>query len=174
MMIFDELVTFNMGAVNFGKILKQKLNKSYPGEEFIFEVYGDPAGEGRAQTDEETPFMVLAEQGIDAYPTHTNDFTIRREVVAEYLQRLDFTGRPAFTVTPGAPTLRKALSGGYRYKRMQVSGEERYQDKPDKGKYSHVADACQYLFLGAVGDQRVIGGYGKQPIDYSRQDRGIV
>ena len=174
MMIFDELVTFNMGAVNFGKILKQKLNKSYPGEEFIFEVYGDPAGEGRAQTDEETPFMVLAAQGIDAYPTHTNDFTIQREVVAEYLQRLDFTGRPAFTVTPGAPTLRKALSGGYRYKRMQVSGEERFQDKPDKGKYSHVADACQYLFLGAVGDQRVIGGYGKQPIDYSRHDRGIV
>lgn len=169
--LFDELVTFNMGAVNFGKLLKEKIKQQYLG--YQFEFYGDPAGEGRAQTDEKTPFMILSEQGIEAYPTHTNDFTIRREVMAEYMQRLDFVGKPAFTLTPGAPTLRKAISGGYSYKRMQVSGEERFQDKPDKNKFSHIADACQYLFLGAVGDDRVIGGF-KSEIDYSKIDRAIV
>jgi hypothetical protein len=169
--IFDELVTFNMGAVSFGKILKEHINGKYRSN--VFEVYGDPSGEGRAQTDEETPFMVLAEQGINAWPTHTNDFTIRREVVADYLMRLDFTGKPAFQLTPGCPTLRKAMAGGYRYKRMQVSGEERFQDKPDKGKFSHVADAGQYLMLGACGDNNVIGGYAKKAIDYSQLNRGI-
>jgi hypothetical protein len=95
-------------------------------------------------------------------------------VVADYLQRLDFTGKPAFAVTPGAPTLRKAMGGGYKYKRMQVSGEDRFKDMPDKGKFSHVAESLQYLVLGAVGDSAVIGGYGNKPIDYSQTNRMIV
>lgn len=172
MFIFDELVTFDMGAVNFGRLLKQKCDTEY--RDYSFEFWGDPAGEGRAQTDEETPFMVLNNQGINAFPTYTNDFTLRREVVADYLQRLDFSGKPAFTITPGAPTLRKALQGAYRYKRMQVSGEDRFKDMPEKNKFSHVSDACQYLFLGAVGDTRVVGGYSSNAIDYSVTNRGIV
>lgn len=172
LIVFDELVTFDMGAVNFGRILKQKLSSEYKG--FRFEIYGDPAGDIRAQTDEETPFLALSAQGIDAMPTHTNDFIIRREVVADYLQRLDFTGKPAFAITPGAPTLRKAMGGGYKYKRMQVSGEDRFKDTPDKGKFSHVAESLQYLVLGAVGDSAVIGGFNNKPIDYSRQARGVV
>jgi hypothetical protein len=171
--IFDELVTFNMGAMSFGKLLHEKLNTTYKDFEHI-EVYADPAGMGRAQTDEQTPFQILDKQGIVAFPTHTNDFTVRREVVADYLMRLDFTGKPAFMVTQGAPTVRKALAGGYKYKRMQVSGDERFMDTPDKGKFSHCGDALQYLVLGAVGDSRVVGGYGEQKIDYSSTSRAIV
>jgi hypothetical protein len=170
LVIFDELVTFNMGAVSFGRLLHQRLSTKY--RDFTAEVYGDPAGEQRAQTDENTPYMVLAEQGINAYPTYTNDFTIRREVMADLMQRLDFTGSPSFAVTDGAPTLRKALSGGYAMRRMQVSGEERYMDKPDKGRFSHIADSCQYLCLGAVGDARIIGGYDNKAITYD--NRGII
>jgi len=170
--VFDELVTFDMGAVNFGKMLKQKLDTEY--REFKFEVYGDPAGDIRAQTDEETPFMVLSAQGISATPTHTNDFIIRREVVVDFLQRLDFTGKPAFSITPGAPTLRKAMGGGYKYKRMQVTGMEQFKDVPDKGKFSHIAEACQYMILGAFGDNRVIGGFSADELDYSHSDRMIV
>ena len=44
--------------------------------------------------------------------------------------------------------LRKALSGGFCYKRVQVTGDERYMDKPDKNKYSHVAEALEYMLLG--------------------------
>ena len=173
MVIFDELCTFDMGAVNFGKLLHQKLSTTYIQFKNV-EIYADPAGEGRSQTDEQTPFMILSQQKVNAFPTYTNDFTIRREVVADYMQRLDFSGKPAFRITPGAPTLRKACGGGYKYKRLQVAGEDRYQDKPDKGKYSHAGDACQYLFLGAVGGARVIGGYGEVPIDYSQHDKGII
>jgi hypothetical protein len=167
--LFDELCTFDMGAVSFGKLLKEKLNSKYINFKDI-EIYADPAGEQRAQTDETTPFLILQNQGINAVPTYTNDFTIRREVIAEYMMRLDFNGDPAIQITPGAPTLRKGFAGGYKYKKMQVSGQERFQEKPDKGKYSHACDACQYLFLGAVGGDRVVGGYDNTvPIDYSKQ-----
>jgi hypothetical protein len=170
--IIDELCTFDMGAVSFGKLLHEKLNREYCGCQL--EIYADPAGEQRAQTDEITPFQILWNQQIEAWPTYTNDFIIRREAVADYMQRLDFKGSPAFMLGPKAKMLRKACSGGYKYKRMQVSGQERFQDKPDKGRYSHVADACQYLFLGAVGGDRVIGGYTTKPIDQSEARRGIV
>ena len=173
MILFDELVTFDMGAMTFGKLLREKISSKYPKCKDI-EIYADPAGEQRAQTDEVTPFMILHNQGVEAYPTYTNDFTIRRESIADYLQRLDFAGNPAFLVTAGAPTLRKAFAGGYKYKRVQVSGEAKFMDKPDKGKYSHVADACQYLFLGAVGGERVIGGFSNKQIDYSQSNRGVV
>ena len=170
--ILDELVTEDMGAVNFGKLLKEKLNRDYG--ECQIEIYADPAGEQRAQTDEVTPFQILWNQGLEAWPTYTNDWTIRREAVADYMQRLDFSGHPAFMVGPRATMTRKALSGGYKYKRMQVSGQQRFQDKPDKGRYSHVGDAIQYLFLGAVGGDRVIGGYGKQKIDQSELHKSII
>lgn len=173
MVIFDELVTFDMGAVNFGKLLKEKINNKYSKHEL--EVYADPAGEGRAQTDEMTPFMILQNQGINAYPTYTNDFTIRREAVADYMQRLDFSGNPAFMIYKNASIVRKACNGGYQYKRMQISGQDnRFQDKPDKGKFSHTGDALQYLFLGAVGGHRVIGGWDSKEFDYSNYDRLVV
>ncbi len=170
--VIDELVTEDMGAVNFGKLLHEKLNRDYCGCQI--EIYADPKGEDRAQTDETTPFEILWNQGIEAWPTYTNDFTIRREAVADYMQRLDFRGQPAFMLGPKAKMARKACSGGYKYKRMQVSGVERYQDKPDKGRYSHIGDAIQYMFLGAVGGERVIGGYGKQELDQSEMRRGVV
>ena len=172
MVIFDELCTFDMGAMNFGRLLNEKINAKYSQFKDI-EIYADPAGEQRAQTDEITPFLILQNQGINAIPTYTNDFTIRREAVADYMQRLDFSGNPAFLVTTSAPTVRKGLAGGYKYKRMQVSGAEKYMEKPDKGRYSHACDALQYLFLGAVGGHRVIGGWDNSkplPQDYT----GIV
>jgi PBSX family phage terminase large subunit len=171
--IFDELVTEDMGAKNFGKILNQKINSEYP--DHTFEIYGDPAGDQRAQTDEITPFQILESEGIVAWPTYTNDFIIRREAVAISLSRMDFAGNPGFAITPGAPMYRKALAGGYKYKRMSVSGQERFQDKPDKGRYSHVADSGQYLMVGAgEGNNVISNGSWAKPIDYSNVDKAIL
>jgi hypothetical protein len=170
---FDELVTFDMGAVSFGKVLHDKLQgRLYKGAKF--EIYGDPAGVGRAQSDESTPFQMLHNVGLDAFPTHTNDPLIRREVVASYMQRLDFSAKPAFRLYEGASNLRRACAGGYQYKRLQITNEERYTDVPNKNKFSHIADACQYAMLGAVGDNSVLGGYGNQKIDYGYIDKCIV
>jgi hypothetical protein len=172
-LVLDELVTEDMGAKAFGKLLYAKLSRP-PWAGRLMEVYGDPAGEQRAQTDEMTPFMILAQEKIAAVPTYTNDFTIRRESVADLLVRLCSNGRPALLLGPGCPQLRKAMSGGYKYRRMQVVGEQRFVDKPDKNKYSHVAEALQYLVLGAVGEANIIGSPqdGKK-LDYSNTLRAI-
>ena len=170
--IFDELCTWDMGAVSFGRLLREKLNHQY--KDFRIEVYADPAGTGRAQSDETTPFQMLDQQGVTAFPTYTNEFDIRREVVADYMMRLDFGGEPAFLVTQDAPTIRKSCAGGYKYKRLQVTGDEKFHDVPDKNKYSHAGDALQYLMLGAVGGDRVMGGFTNKPIDYSKYNAIVV
>jgi hypothetical protein len=170
--VIDELVTENMGALTFGRLLLQKIKTEYANCDL--EIYGDPAGEQRAQTDETTPFQILWNVGIQAFPCYTNDFTIRREAVADYMQRLDFVGKPAFLVGPKAPIVRKGLAGGYKFKRLQVSGESKFQEVPDKGRYSHPCDALQYLMLGAVGGDRVVGGYSSKALDYSSLNRQIT
>jgi hypothetical protein len=58
-------------------------------------------------------------------------------------------GEPGMLIHPRCKRLRKAYQGGYHYKRVQVGGDARYRDEPDKDLYSHVADADQYLMLGA-------------------------
>ena len=169
--LIDELVTFDMGAVTFGRLLREKLNTQYHGHPL--EIFGDPAGDQRAQTDEITPFQILQNQGVNAVPTYTNDPIIRREAVASYLTRLDFTGAPALQIGLNATLTRKAFAGGYKYKRMQVTGDDRFMDKPDKNKYSHISDAVQYLMLGAVGGSDVVGGFdNSQPLAYTGQ--GLV
>lgn len=175
LVLFDELCTFDMGAVSFGKLLKQRLNTEYKAFKDI-RVAGDPAGKHRAQTDEVTPFMILAAHGINAYPTYTNDFTIRREVTAEQMSRLAFGGNPAYLVCGKAKTLRKALGGGYKYAKLNISGsDEIYKEKPNKNKYSHIAEAAQYLALDALGGDRVIGNASSgKPIDYSQTNRAVI
>lgn len=172
--VIDELITEDMGAVNFGKLLNEKIQRDYCGCEI--EIFGDPAGEQRSQTDENTPFQILWNQGLNIWPAYTNDFTVRREVVADYMVRFTpLTHEPAFLLcSKKAKMVRKACAGGYKYKRMQVSGQERFQDKPDKGRYSHAGDALQYMFIGAVGGDRVLGGW-TSPAEHSEDmDRLIT
>ena len=147
-----ELVTEDMGAVRFGELLQNEMAGRFQG--CAFEIWGDPAGEQRAQTDERTPFQILRARGLKARPAPSNDFTLRRESVAVPLSRL-VDGEPGLLISPSCTTLRKAMGGGYAYKRIQVSGDERFHDKPDKNQYSHVAEAAQYLMLGA-GEGRAI------------------
>lgn len=144
--VFDELVAEDMDAKTFGRLLKQKLMAEYPNHSY--DIYGDPAGDFRAQSDSSTPFMMLAAAGVSAIPTWTNDPVIRIGAVAAPMKRLDSAGNPGFIIGPKAKIIRKACAGGYKYKRLQVSGEERYMDKPDKNRYSHPGDALQYMALG--------------------------
>ena len=144
--IFSELATEDMGAVRFAEMLMGVMSDRYAGYQFA-KVTGDPAGDTRAQTDEVTPFQILRAKGVPANPAHTNDFNKRRESVAVACSRL-IDGEPGLIVHPQCQLLRKAMAGGYAYKRVQVSGEEKFRDVPDKNHYSHVAESLQYLLLG--------------------------
>lgn len=152
----DEIVAEDMGAKRFGALLRTHIQEHYPAVKVI--ITGDPAGEQRTQTDETTPFEMLKSEGIYASAAPTNDFSIRVEVVQSNFGRL-VDGVPGLVLGPKCRMLRKACAGGYEYKRMNVSGGDRFHDKPNKNGCSHVAEALQYGLLGGGEGKVVIRSY---------------
>jgi hypothetical protein len=141
-----------MGIVRFAEVLRNELASRFSACSEVY-IYGDPAGDFRAQTDESTPFQIMRGAGLRAFPTHSNSVDLRLEAVSSQLMKMD-EGKAAFLVDRRCPMLIKGFEGGYAYKRMEVSGE-RYADKPDKNMFSHVHDSLQYLLLGA-GEGRAL------------------
>src|SRR5262249_9010250 len=76
-----EIGATNRGAARMAAAVKQLLAEPYAGSEV--HCWGDPAGEHRVDTDENTPFMMFKTAGIKARPAPTNDFDLRREAVEE-------------------------------------------------------------------------------------------
>ena len=160
------LVANDMGVKRFAELLRRETAQQFPGwpaDKFRF--WGDPSGDYRAQTDEDTPFRILRAAGINAYPAPTNDIDIRIEVVSNALNR-PIDGQPGLIVDPRCVTIHKGFVSGYRYRRMQVTGTERYDTAPDKNRFSHPHDALQYLLLG--------GGEGRQLIRGATPARPVV
>lgn len=86
----------------------------------------------------------------------TNAIGVRIEATKAPMIRL-IDGKPGFLVNKRCKVLRAALAGKWVFRRLQVAGSERYADKPDKGKYSHVGDALGYFHLG-TGEYQAIQG----------------
>lgn len=149
----DELVTEDMGATRFAEVLGPKLRGEY--RDYDLEVFGDPAGDDRAQTDETTPIQILRAAGIQCRPAPSNDPVLRREAVAVPLSRL-VDGKPGLLISPRCKVTRKGMAGGYCYRRLQVAGAERYENKPDKNRYSHPCEAGQYAMLGAGEGRKLV------------------
>ena len=149
-----EIVAIDMGVVRFAELLRQEISTRFSGLDVY--IYGDPAGDFRAQTDESTPFQILRGAGLKAVPAPSNSVDLRLEAVASQLTKMS-EGLPAFLIDRRCQTLVKGFQGGYCYRRMQVSGE-RYDDKPEKNMYSHIHDALQYMMLGAGEGRSLIAG----------------
>jgi hypothetical protein len=161
--IIHEITSESLGATRFFEEVVTYLKQAHPGR--TVRGWGDPAGEQRSQVDERTPYNVALAAGLPLVPTHTNDFTIRREAVANALTRLTLLGRPSLVIASECITLRKAMAGGYALKRIQVSGQERFREVPEKNRFSHVAEALQYLAVGEGLDGTVLDGR----LDFSRR-----
>lgn len=126
---------------------------------FIFR--GDPAGEAGSQARKsDTAFQVMRLSGVPALPASTNDPALRRNALDRPLNRM-INGGPGILFSPKCKVLRKALAGAFQYRRVQIAGTERYQDKPDKNFWSHVAEACEYGLMDAgehsVSDATALG-----------------
>tara|TARA_R110002020_G_scaffold66858_1_gene175543 strand:- start:619 stop:2124 length:1506 start_codon:yes stop_codon:yes gene_type:complete len=158
--VYEELVAEDMGIVRFSELMKMSMTKYLPRP---FYVFGDPAGDHRVQTDENTPFQILKGRGIMARPAPSNDVALRLESVAVTLNRM-VDGESGLLIDRSCNNLIKGFTGGYHYRRMQVSGE-RYDEKPNKNRFSHIHDALQYLMLGAgEGRTLTIGNKSSTPV----------
>jgi hypothetical protein len=166
-LIQSEIVAIDMGIVRFAEVLRNELATRFAaaGETII---YGDPAGDFRAQTDESTPFHILRGAGLRAFPTHSNSPDLRIEAVSSQLTKM-VEGKPAFLLDRRCTTIIKGFEGGYSYKRMEVSGE-RYADKPEKNMFSHVHDALQYLLLGAGEGRALMNSQKPAQVTVAKRD----
>lgn len=159
----SELVTDDTGIYRFAELFKVHVAEHYANFK-IEKVTGDPAGDARSPADktERTTFQILSALGIKAAPALSNEWTKRREAVAMPLGRL-IDGEPGLIIHPRCKITRKGMAGGYCYRRIKVSGDERYEDKPLKNMYSHSCDAGQYLHLGG-GEWNELVNRIKRPI----------
>jgi hypothetical protein len=144
---YADLVSDGMGTLRFTREkLKPLLANKFPGMPVL--IIGDPAGTQRAQTDERSVFDILRQEGFRVIPAKSNSVVARLSAVDSLLTRIS-DGKPAMLIDPSCKNLINALRGGYRYK-IKNTGD--VDDKPEKNKYSHIADAFQYACLHADGN----------------------
>lgn len=144
--ILHEIVSFSMGLERFGQIMMHDVMTHFPKAQLF--IWGDPAGVARDGIFEVTAFDYLRTLGLNAQPTASNDFMVRREAGALPMQRL-IDGKPGLIIDSGCQRLRKSLAGGYHFKRVGVGGgTDRFRDAPNKNEHSHIGDAFGYLMLG--------------------------
>jgi hypothetical protein len=159
-LIQAEIVAIDMGIVRFSELLRQEIATRF-GNLDVY-IYGDPAGDFRAQTDESTPFQILRGAGLRATPAPSNSVDLRLESVTLQLTKMS-EGKSAFLIDRRCQTLIKGFEGGYCYKRIQTSGE-RYDEKPEKNMYSHIHDALQYLLLGAGEGKKLMNNQAQAQV----------
>jgi hypothetical protein len=145
-----EIVTENCGALRLGQEIIRVLKSEYKWywETSNYRVSCDPAGEGRAQTDENSPLLVLQALGLKAQSAPTNNPVTRKEAVESMLSRIT-EGEPAIQIHESCTGLLEGFSGGYHYRKLDIAGDAQYTNEPVKNMSSHVHDALQYLMLGA-------------------------
>ncbi len=154
-LVFREIVSLNMGAVRFAEQLKAVLG-SPPYNTHEVAIYGDPAGDDRVQTDEQTPFMMFRAAGLPIMAAPSNDPVLRIESVAKALDtRLG--DEEGFVMDPRCTVLRGGFMRGYHYPKIITNnGSTKYGDKPVKNRFSHPHDALQYAVIGAGGGRSLI------------------
>lgn len=161
LLVLDELCGDDMGIRQFLEdALIPYLMTNYAvwwaKKDTMIELIGDPAGEQKAQTDEKSCFQEVKAKNLKIRAAKTNAYLPRRGAVVWYLSKL-ISGQPAFLLDEDCKVLRKGFNGGYKYRRIQVTGDERYTDEPVKNKFSHPHDALQYAALETGGIQATQG-----------------
>lgn len=151
--VHDEYVSTRMGIASFAHELSRKLMEEYPGIKIV-SARGDPSGDA-VTPEESTCFKIMKANGFPlCEPAITQDPTRRREAVA-YLLRNLVDGEPAIKIHTRCNTLRKGMAGGFHRKRLQITGDIKYRDVPDKNSFSHVCEALEYDCVSAGEDRNV-------------------
>lgn len=146
--VVDELVATSMGVDRFSDQVLAHSSQHFPDSEFV--DVGDPAGEARSETDERTCFEILHAKGI-MIEGGLQTPAMRFEAVRKPLRMMDDDGLPAFNIHPRCKVTRRALQGGYHFRKIQLAGTDRFAEKPEKNAFSHPCEAMQYTATRLFG-----------------------
>jgi len=152
--ILKEYTSEDMGIRTFAKnVVLPALSIDFPYNK-IGISRGDPSGVAGDDIMEELSCIgELCSLGITTHPGRTNDLEPRIGAVRYFLNQMT-DGQPAYILSrEGCPILRKAKQKDYIYKRISVSGEERYKEVPHKNFASHISDAEQYILMEFAADR---------------------
>ena len=158
--ILDELVTRQgTGADRFGELLMKLLAERY--RDFEVDIgWADPSAAFGVDAQQNAYDWIQAlanKTGIRFRGAPTNVPATRWAAVrTPLIATIDGT-LPAFLLSPRCKVLRRGFNSGYRFRRIQIAGEQRYEDRADKNEYSHPHDALQYLMVGGGGLAAAMG-----------------
>lgn len=147
-LIHDEMDCQDLGLDKFSNEFKQMLARPHFAGHTLTVGWGDPAGNKSDEIFETIIFDHLKARGIPAREAPTNRIGPRIEAVKAPMGRM-YEGRPGILIHKRCRRLIKALAGAWHFRRVQVSGEDRYHDEPNKNHpWSDLGDALGYLLLG--------------------------
>jgi hypothetical protein len=109
--------------------------------------------------------MIIALEfvGATVLNARTNDMSTRLEAVDGTFRRL-INGEPAILIDPECKVLRSACISEYHFRKLKVSGGERYAEEPNKTHpHGDIAEALQYLLLGG-GEGKAAVGHGNDAL----------
>lgn len=148
LVVLKEYTSEDMGIKSFAEgIVLPGLARDFPYCKIGISK-ADPSGAKSDEIMEELSCIgTLNALGITTTPARTNDLAPRIGAVRYFLNRM-VDGRPGFAMVKHAcPVLRRGFTKDYCYKRLSVSGEERYREIPDKNAVSHPHDALHYIAM---------------------------
>lgn len=148
----------NMGPRRFGKLLA----------EFIHDRFGflrpqairgmcDPSaryGADKEAGEQDWLEIVSAVTGVRIDPAPSNNLDVRREALKKPLMEL-IDGEPAILVSPRCKVLRAGLNSGFRYRKLNVPGADRWADEVEKNHYADLCEAAEYACLSDGADLEI-------------------
>lgn len=152
--VLKEYQAEDMGIRTFAKnIVLPSLEKDFPYCR-IGISRADPSGIAGDDIMEELSCIgELNSLGINTSQARTNDLEPRIGAVRYYLNTM-IDGQPAIVFSKeGCAGLIRGFIKDYIYKRINVSGEERYKEIPHKNMASHCQDALQYIAMEFAADR---------------------
>ena len=150
-LMFDEFTSKDMSAELFGPACRQFLWDRWKIRAADVDVCDDPAGGSKSQATEDTPRQIMRASGfskIRPAPCEENNITVRRKAMLEPLGRMSMAGRACVLIHKRCKTFRKGAASKFYYRKLQVSYDDMFSDKPIKNFYSHICESGEYYMVG--------------------------
>lgn len=120
--------------------------------------YRDPHDQ-KASSNDETADQVFRKHGIQLIPAPGGNGIKQRTETVETMFDND-----KILISPNNTRLIAACEGGYRFRKLAISGGDYYDSEPDKRNgHADVADSLQYLMLGAGEGRQMMRGNANAP-----------